>query len=179
MIRISPVRAESATAEQQAVLKTVETAMGGVPNLLGTMAQSPAVAKAYLAFSQALAAGQLKSSLREQLALAVGQANDCGYCLSAHTMLGARAGLSAEEIVAARRGQHEDRKVAAALGFAQKVVRERGQVVDEDVAALRRAGLSEAEIVEILGHVGLNLFTNTFNHVAGTVIDFPIAPELD
>jgi hypothetical protein len=35
------------------------------------------------------------------------------------------------------------------------------------------AGFSEAEIVEIIAHVGMNIFTSYFNNVAHTEVDFP------
>jgi uncharacterized peroxidase-related enzyme len=153
--------------------------MGGVPNLISTLAQSPAAVNAYLAFDGALAKGSLPRSLREQLALVVGEANSCDYCVSAHSMLGGKAGLSTDEVLKARAGNATDPKNAAALGFARKVVRERGLVSDQDVTALRTAGFSEGEIVEIVANTALNIFTNYFNHVAQTVVDFPPAPKLE
>lgn len=179
MSRIQPIEAATATAEQQQLLASVKAAHGIVPNLISTMAQSPAVASAYLAFSGALAKGVLKPQMREKIAIAVAQANDCGYCLAAHCAIGAKAGLSAEEIVAARKATCGSDQTAAALGFAVKVVEQRGKIEDADVSGLRSAGWSDAEIAEIVGNVALNLFTNYFNHVAGTEIDFPAPPKLE
>lgn len=96
--------------------------MGGVPNLVSTMVQSPAVANAYLAFNRFLSAGFLKPQLRERIALAVGEANSCHYCVSAHTMLGAKSGLSECEITNARKGTSEDEATASALSFVRKSV---------------------------------------------------------
>ena len=48
MIRIQPISKDTTCEKQQAILTTVQKAMGGVPNLISTMAQSPAVANAYL-----------------------------------------------------------------------------------------------------------------------------------
>ena len=42
------------------------------------------------------------------------------------------------------------------------------------VQAVRSAGFSDGEIVEIIAHVGMNIFTNYFNHIAGTVVDLPL-----
>ena len=179
MSRIHPINTTSASPEQKELLASVKQALGIVPNLISTMAHSPAVANAYLAFNGALAKGVLKPQMREKIILAVSQANGCDYCVAAHCALGAKAGLSAEEIAAARQGTCGCDQTAAALGFAVKVVEERGKVNDEDVAALRKAGWSDAEISEIVANIALSLFTNYFNHVAGTVIDFPAAPELE
>ena len=136
------------------------------------------MANAYLGFSQSLSTGSLPARLREQLALVVGETNACEYCVAAHTALGKGAGLSEGETCDARRAVAADDKERAALGFARTIVTDRGNLADDDVEAVREAGYTEGEIAEIVAHVALNIFTNYFNHVAGTEVDFPIAPEL-
>jgi uncharacterized peroxidase-related enzyme len=178
MPRIQPIDAASASAEQQQILTNVKQAFGLVPNLVSTLAQSPAAANAYLALSGALARGSLNAQLRQQIALVVGEENSCDYCLAAHSLLGEKAGLSKEEVLAARGAESADPKAAAALVFAQKLVAERGHVSDEDLAALREHGFTDGDIAEMVANTALNIFTNYFNHVAGTVVDFPAAPKL-
>ena len=102
MTRIHPVAENTADAAAQELLSGVKKKLGGVPNLIATMAVSPAVAKAYLAFSQALSGGALPARLREQIALVVGQQNQCEYCVAAHTALGKNAGLTEREALDAR-----------------------------------------------------------------------------
>jgi AhpD family alkylhydroperoxidase len=116
--------------------------------------------------------------LQEQISLVVGETNSCDYCLAAHTLLGGKAGLSPEETLAARTAKSADPKTEAALLFAQKIVTDRGQVGDEDVAGLRAHGYTDGDIAEIVANTALNIFTNYFNHVGGTVVDFPAAPKL-
>jgi uncharacterized peroxidase-related enzyme len=178
MPRIPTINAEQATVEQQQILANVKKGLGVVPNLVATLAQSPAAAQAYLGFSGALAKGALSAKLRQEIALVVGEANSCDYCVAAHTLLGGKAGLTQDEILAARAGHSADAKTAAALVFAQKLVANRGIVSDEDVAGLREHGFSNGDIAEIVANTALNIFTNYFNHVAGTVVDFPAAPKL-
>ena len=178
MSRIPSVDRETADSRTSALLDTVEKQMGMVPNIVATMAQSTAVANAYLGFSGALASGCLSSRLREQIALVVAESNDCDYCLAAHTALATGAGLSESEAAEARRGNGADAKESAAIVFAQKIVRNRARVSDEDVQSVREAGFGDGEIAEIVAAVCLNLFTNYFNHVAQTDVDFPHAPPL-
>ena len=178
MSRLQPITAATASAEQQQLLTHVKHALGVVPNLVATLAQSPAAASAYLAFSGALAKGSLNAKLREQIALVVGEANSCDYCLAAHSLFAGKAGLSQEQIIAARAAESTDPKTAAALAFAQKIVTERGRVSDADVAGLRAQGFTEGDIAEIVANTALNIFTNYFNHVAATTVDFPAAPKL-
>ena len=178
MARIQPVQVDNANPKTAQLLQSVEKKMGSVPNLISTLANSPAAAQAYLGFAQALAGGSLSAPLREQISLAVGQRNDCDYCVAAHSFLGHKAGLGEEDILDARRGTASDEKAAAALEFARKIVENRGWVSDEDVEEVRRAEFTEGEIAEIVANVALNIFTNYFNHVAGTEVDFPVVPAL-
>ena len=104
----------------------------------------------------------------------VGEANGCNYCLSAHSLLGKGAGLSPAEIAAAREGASADPRIAEGLRFAQAIVADRGNVTDADLARVRAAGYSDGEIGEIVANVALNIFTNYFNQVAATAIDFPV-----
>ena len=178
MPRINPVHAETADPKTAELLVGVKKKLGMVPNLISTMSQSTAVANAYLGFSGALAGGTLTAKLREQISLTVGQANNCDYCGAAHCTIGKMAGLNATEVQQARHATAADEKANVALVFANKLVKERGRVSDADLERVRHAGYSDGEINEIVANVALNIFTNYFNHVAGTEIDFPAAPQL-
>jgi uncharacterized peroxidase-related enzyme len=179
MPRIKPVDQNTADPATAELLNSVRRSMGTVPNPIATMANSPAVAKAYLGFAQALSGGTLPRRLREEVALVVGDANAWGYCVAAHTALAKRAGLTEQQTKDARRATSGDEKEQAALVFARKVVQDRGIVADADVDMLRRAGYTEGEIGEIVANVALSIFTNYFNHVAATEVDFPAAPSLE
>jgi uncharacterized peroxidase-related enzyme len=152
----------------------VKQKFGMVPNITQLMANSPQVLEGYLGFSGALAGGTLDPQLRERIAIAVATANHCDYCLAAHTAAGKMMGLSREELTAAQQAKSGAEKESIAMRFATKLVRERGWVADEDVNALRQAGFDDGQIIEIIGTTVLNIFTNYFNHVAETEIDFPL-----
>jgi uncharacterized peroxidase-related enzyme len=174
MQRIPALATAATPTRSQPMLEAVGKKLGMVPNLFKTFAHSPAVLQYYLAGGEALATGTLSSALREQIALATAGANTCDYCASAHTLMGKGAGLSAAEMSANLRGHSDDAKTQAALSFARAIVDERGQVSDSQLQAVRAAGYGDAEVVEIVANVVANIFTNYFNHIAGTVIDFPV-----
>jgi uncharacterized peroxidase-related enzyme len=174
MARFKPVDPATATGHTKELLDAVKQKFGMVPNITRLMANSPQVLEGYLGFSGALAGGRLDPQLRERIAIAVASANGCDYCLSAHTAGGRMVGLSQDELTAAQQGQSSGEKETVALRFATKIVRERGWVADEDVTALRQVGFDDGEIVEIIAATVLNIFTNYFNHVAETEIDFPL-----
>lgn len=173
MTQIQPLHPDHA-GDAAEVLGAVRASLGRVPNIFATMAHSPAVLQGYLAFSGALGEGRLSAALREQIALAVAGENACDYCASAHTALARGAGVSAEEAARNLRGEASDARVAAILSFTRAVVRERGHVSGAELDTLRAAGVDDGELVEIIANIAANLFTNYFNHVAGTEIDFPM-----
>src|SRR5262245_31289028 len=112
MTRIQPLDPATVTGRSQELLGAVKAKLGVVPNMMRTMAHSPAVLDAYLSFSGALNKGTLSAKTREAIALAVGQANTCQYCVSAHTLLGGKAGLSDRDVAAARSGEAADPQTA-------------------------------------------------------------------
>ena len=173
MPRISPLEYEAANETQQALLDGVKQKLGKVPNLLGTMAHSPAVLKTYLAIGESLGSAGLSAGFREQIAMAVAGANQCDYCASAHTVIGKGAGVDGDELGKNLRGESDDGRTQAALAFSRAVVAKRGFVDDSDFEAVRSAGFSDAEIIEIVTVVSVNILTNYLNHAIETVNDFP------
>jgi uncharacterized peroxidase-related enzyme len=178
MQRIQSVNPQTAQGRARELLDAVHAKLGLVPSMTRAMAVSQSVLDAFLGFSNALAHGTLPARVREQLALDVGEANHCDYCVAAHSAIGNRVGLTEQEVLASRCGASTDPRTDALLRFARKLVANRGLVDDADIAAVREAGFGDAEIAEVVAHVGLNTFTNYFNHVAGTTLDFPKVPAL-
>lgn len=174
MPRIQPIDHATATGEAKVLLDGVKAAVGAVPNIFATFVNSPKVLEGFLAFNTALGEGALSPQLREQIAVAMAGANTCDYCASAHTALGKGAGVAKEELARNLQGQSADGNTQAVLSFVRKVVTERGWVSDADVQSLRDAGFGDGEIVEVVAHIALNTFTNYFNHIAETDIDFPV-----
>lgn len=178
MERITPINPQTAQGRVKELLGAVKANLGIIPNMTRSMAVAPSVLEAYLGFFGALSHGVLPARVREQLALGVGEANHCDYCVSAHSVLGPRTGLTEQDVHDSRRGMSTEPKADVLLRFARTVLEKRGQITDADIAAVREAGYGDAEIAEAVAHVGLNVFTNYFNNVAGTTIDFPKAPAL-
>ena len=172
MQRISAVDHEQVTGKAKELLDGVKAKIGFAPNLMKTLAASPAALEAYLNFNGTLAA-TLDAKLREQIALTTAEINGCQYCASAHTAIGKMSGLDETAIVNARRASSDDTRTDAALKFAGALIVSRGKVSPADFQAVTDAGFTEKEITEIVANVALNIFTNYFNEVAGTEVDFP------
>lgn len=170
-----PASIEAAPAASQSLLQAVKKQLGIAPNLFRLVANSPAALEGYVSLSGALGKGELPAATRERIALAVAEINGCDYCLSAHTYLGRNvAKLDDAEITANRRGTSNDVKADAAVKFAAKVTQLRGHITSADFAAVRAAGYTDAQIIEIVQHVALNTWTNYINTVCETEIDFPV-----
>ena len=174
MQRIKAIDPETATENTKALLAEVQKADGTISTMERTMANSPAVLKGYLGFSEALAEGQLSARLREMIALAVAEVNASQYCISLHSAGARSLGLSGDDLTACRRFSSADPKEEAALQFAFRVVITRGEASAEDLARIRRAGYIDAEIIEIIANVALSIFANYFNKVAGVEIGSPV-----
>lgn len=176
----TPSSIASSPAASQPLLEAVNKQLGSVPNLFRVVGNSPAALEGYLAMSGALAKGALPAQTRERIALAVAEVNGCNYCLAAHAYLGKNlARLDDAEIAANRAGTSGDAQADAAVRFAALVVRARGHVGEPALQAVRAAGYTDAQIVEIVMHVALNTWTNYLNEVAGTEIDFPAVAALE
>ena len=175
MSRISIPSVETSLEASKPLLSAVNKQLGVVPNLMKLVGHSPAALEGYLALNGALAKGKLSVQLRERIALTIAEYNACDYCLSAHDYLGRNvAKISDAEIIAARDADSADARTKAALQFALRVAEARGRVAETDYVAVREAGFDEAEIIEIVSQVALNVLTNYINNVAHTDIDFPV-----
>jgi uncharacterized peroxidase-related enzyme len=172
MSRVALIDPSSTDANRKALLDQINGAFGATPNMFKAVANSTAALKSMWSAFGALGSGVISAKLGEQIAVAVADRNACEYCLAAHTMLGRKAGATAEEMAAAQAGESSDPKTAAALAFALKLVEARGGIGDKDVEAVRAAGFGDQEIVEILAHVDLNLFTNYVNVAFDVPVDF-------
>lgn len=173
MSRVQLIDPVNASGERKQVLDQIQAAFGATPAMFRAVANSSAALKSMWGSFGALGGGVIPAKLGEQIAVAVADRNDCEYCLAAHTALGRKAGATSAEMAAAQQGESSDPHTAAALRFALKLVNNRAQVNDADVQALRDVGFNDEQIVEILAHVALNLFTNYVNVAFAVPVDFP------
>lgn len=173
MSRLTVIEREQANIEQQNLFDAIESQLGMIPNFLKVFANSPAALKAFLGLHGIAGEGSLDAPTRERIALAIAQQNACQYCVSAHTAIGKQTGLNGAEIEANRAGSSHDAKAAVAVKFAQTLAEHNGDVTAEEIEAVRKAGYSDADIVEIITHVGMNVLTNILGKASQVEIDFP------
>lgn len=173
MSRIKTITDEIANAEQADLFATIKSSLGMVPNFLRVFANSPDALKAFLGFHHIAGNGSLDPATRERIALTLAQKNECGYCLSAHTAIGRKTGLNTDEINANRQGDSQDAKAAVAVKFARTLAEHTGEVTNAEVQEMRDAGFTDADIVEVITHTGMNVLTNILSKASRVDIDFP------
>jgi len=170
--RITQLNPAQATGKTKQPFDAVQAKLGVVPNFFRVLGNAPAALEGYLNFSGALAGGSLNAKVREQIALVVAESNLCGYCLSAHTFLGGKVGLTQKDIADKIQATAATGKTDAILKLARSVVVQRGEINDSDLDQARASGLTDGEIVETVANVVVNILSNYVNHVAHTVVDF-------
>ncbi|RXG85233.1 carboxymuconolactone decarboxylase family protein [Bradyrhizobium zhanjiangense] len=177
MTRATALKPEQVPAESKPVLDAFTKNIGFTPNMMATFAQSPIAFNAWAALLGSLSRA-LDVKTRDSIGLAVSEVNGCNYCLTVHSFTAKHmAKLPAEDVILARKGHARDPKRDAAVQFARKVIERRGHVTDADLQAVRDAGYTDANIMEIVALVAMYSLTNFFNNVFNPDKDFPaVAP---
>ncbi|MDY0885773.1 peroxidase-related enzyme [Dongia soli] len=177
MTRTAALTPDQVPAESKPTLEAFTKNIGFTPNMLAAFAQSPIAFNAWASLLGNLSKA-LDVKTRDSIGLAVSEVNGCNYCLTVHSFTAQHmAKLPADEIILARKGHATDPKRDAALQFARKVVESRGQVSDADLTAVREAGYTDANVMEIVALVAMYSLTNFFNNVFDPEKDFPaVAP---
>ena len=173
MTRIAMTKPEDATGPSAEILNQVRETFGGVPNVFQVLATSPAALGAYAGMSQSLEEGSLAARLREMIAVAVAARNGCEYCLAAHAAGAKAQGVTNEEMQAATAFEAQEPREQAALTFVREAISQAGAVDEKALEAVRDAGWSDEELLEMLAHIALNQLTNMVNRLAETPNDMP------
>ena len=175
MSRLSVPNLETVAGPSGQIYAQIKKAIGSVPNTFAAIAaHGPAALKSILAADQVLAAGSLSKRDQETIKLVISGVAGCDYCVAAHSTLGKLAGLKREELKSIRDGNPTgDAKRDALVRFVRKLAATSGTVSDEDFAAIKAAGYSDAQLVEISLAFATTVFTNVFNRINDTEIDFP------
>jgi uncharacterized peroxidase-related enzyme len=170
-------RCSCISTARSGLFAAITKAVGKVPNAYATIgSNSPQVLANVLQTGAVLKQGQLSGRELEAINLAISEASQCDYCLAAHTMTGKMAGYTSEEILELRKGGFKNEaKIDALVKFAVTLVSTSNTLSAETLDNVKRAGYSDRQIVEIVLAVSAILFTNMFNRVNDTVLDFPKA----
>jgi uncharacterized peroxidase-related enzyme len=168
--------ASGATAEVYAQIKQ---AVGNVPNTFAAIgAYRPDALKAILLADSVLASGTLSRRDQETIKLVISGVAGCDYCVAAHSLLGKLAGLKPDELKNIRDGKPTgDARLDALIRFVRVLAESSGTVSNEEFAAIKASGYSDAQLVDISLAFATIVFTNVFNRINDTAIDFPAVAQ--
>ena len=175
MSRISIPAVNKATASTAEVYARIKKAAGGVTNAFAVIgALQPAALGAVLDADASLAAGSLSKKDIKTIKLVVSVASGCDYCIAAHGLLGKLAGLKPDELKKISDGEPTgDARRDALVRFVRTLAETSGTVSDDDFAAIKVAGYTDAQLVDICLALATTVFTNVFNRINDTEIHFP------
>ncbi|CAG4894424.1 carboxymuconolactone decarboxylase family protein [Paraburkholderia gardini] len=175
MSRLSTLNPAEATGATADLFAAIRKAAGKVPNAYATIGtHSPEGLGAMLAVDAVISHGSLEKADIETIKLAVSEVAGCDYCIAAHTLMGKFAGLSQEAMKQVRAGDATgDARRDALVRFVRTLVDTRGTVPAAELDAVRDAGYSERQVIEICLAVASITFTNLVNRVNDTTLDFP------
>lgn len=168
----------SAPTDARPVLERIERKFGFIPNLFATFAEAPAVLQGYLALSDSLDKGALTAAERQIVEIAISAENSCAYCVAAHSTVADTLKVSPQIVDAIREGRSlPDTRLDGLVTFARAVVRERGRLSESEVEMFLSAGYTKAQLLEILGHVGLKTIANYLEPIARQPLDAAFQPR--
>ncbi len=166
---LSPAEARGPASE---ALDAAGQAFGFVPNLIGVMANAPALAKAYLAVGRLFDQTSLSPTERQIVLLAVSGFNHCTYCMAAHTTVARMQKVPEDVVEALRTGQPiNDERRETLRRFAVHLVDKRGWPDEDHLAAFLEAGYTHQQVLEVVLGIGMKTLSNYTNHIADTPLD--------
>ena len=170
--------ADNAPEKSREILKSLQAKLGFVPNVLGEIAESPALLKGWWELSAAAQMGKFTPVEIQIVQIEASRLSDCGYCVAAGTTLGEKTGVPREVLNALREDKPlADAKLESLRQFTRTVMKKMGRAEPRDIDAFIKAGYSHEHVMEVVLHMASKLITNTVNHMAATPLDKPFEPN--
>lgn len=175
MSRIHTPALDTATGASAEVYAQIKKAVGSVPNTFATIgAHGPAALKTMLAADEVLAAGSLTKADQETIKLLVSSVVGCDYCVAAHSLIGKMAGLAPDALRHIRAGEPTgDAKRDTLIHFVKLLASTSGTLDEGEFVAIKAAGYTDEQLVDISLAIATITFTNIFNRINDTAVDFP------
>lgn len=163
---------ESAPQAAAPTLKATQQGFGFIPNLMGIMASSPALAEAYMSLSNVFEKTDLTATEKQIVLLTVSHYHACHYCMAAHTAISAMQDIPGDVVEAIRNNQPiADSKLQALRALVHSMVDNRGFPDQTVVQNFLDAGYKPSHMMDILVGVAQKTLSNFTNHIAGTPLD--------
>jgi len=162
----------TAPEKSKSLLKGWIEKLGFVPNVIGVMAESPALLKGYADLNGAYESGIFSPVERMIVKLAISSLNDCGYCIAAHSTIALKAGVPKDVLESLRAEKPiKDAHLEALRVFTVCVAKKLGRVDKHDLDLFYKAGYTKGHVLEVILGWSVANIGNYVNHIA--------SPELD
>ncbi len=167
---------ETAPREAADSIEKATAAFGFLPNLIGIMAESPALAEAYLSLSDIFQSKtRLDAAEQHVVLLTVSRYHECHYCMAAHTTTAGMMGVDAPVVEAIRNDQPiEDPKLEALRRLTHEMVDRRGWPSEPTQQRFFDAGYEPSQVFDVLVGIAQKTLSNYTNHLADTPVDEPM-----
>ena len=163
---------ETAPLESKSLLEAANQAYGFIPNLLGTMAESPDLLNGYMTLAAIFDKTSLSETERQIILITNNSLNGCTYCMAAHTTISQMRGVDQTVIDSLRNGTPiADKKLEALRVFARIINETRGWPDQSDIDALFAVGYTHQTVLEVILGTSLKVMSNYTNHIAETDLD--------
>jgi len=164
--------AETAPEASKKILKGVKAKLSFVPNLLGKMAEAPAILEAYTTLAGIFEKADLSATERQVIMMTVNRINGCTYCMAAHSAISRKSGIPEDVIEALRNNTSiADPKLEALRQFTVVMMENHGWPSEADMAAILAAGYTKQTMLEVVLGIGYKTLSNYTNHLAHTEVD--------
>lgn len=167
------------TASKAAVdlLKKAEEKYGFVPNIMGVMAEAPPILKAYMTLAGIFGETSFTETERQIVLLATSLANECNYCMAAHTAIAGMHKVPKDVVQSIRNNQPiKDGKLETLRRLAQEIAETKGNPSQNTLKAFLEAGYTQGQVLEVILGVGFKTLSNYTNHLADTPLDEAFKP---
>lgn len=171
---------ENAPEDSKEALIGAKNAYGFEANLLGLMANHPALLNSYMQGNAQLSSNSFLTAIEQQVVfLSVSYENNCHYCMAAHTTIGQMTKVPQDILDALRNGNTlQNARLDALSKYAKATTQKRGRVSQDDIENFYGAGFNQEQQLEVILITGLKVFTNYINFLAKTPIDAAFQPNV-
>jgi AhpD family alkylhydroperoxidase len=163
---------DTAPQGSKRLLQDLQGAIGMIPNLAASMAESPELLRGFLSIRQIFYGGTFSPGEIQVLALTNAFENGCRYCMALHSAFALKEGVSKEAVEALRAGRAvREPKLNALSEFSRTLVKQRGHVSEDELQRFVAAGYSKAQALEVVLGVAVSILPNFAHQITHCPLD--------
>lgn len=169
MARLTVNTLQTAPEQAKERMEMVQKANGFIPNLIAVLANSPQALEMYQEVGKLNSKSSLTPEEIEVVQITAAAHNGCDFCVAGHTKIGTLKLKMPENVLNALRARttiEDNAKYQALAQFTMQLIDKRGKVSDDELAAIKAAGYSEQNILDVVLGVALATLCNYANNVA-------------